>query len=246
MDGLSSNSVTASNPDAAIHPTAVVAELHRRWGPGQPLWVFGYASLIWRPEFPAAEQRSAVVHGWHRALRMRSRINRGTPERPGLVFALLPGGACRGEVHRLPAASAEAELLRLWQREMPTGVYTPRWLPCRTAQGVVPALAFTLRRSSEALLGRLPDAELLDILRHARGRYGSTLEYLTLTAQALRQRGIVDREIERLMALAASAGLAPAGWRQTTPAAARAAARSASVSTSSSTPGSSRSTGTAG
>ena len=44
------------------------------------VWVFGYASLIWRPEFIAAEQRPAIVHGWHRALQMRSRINRGTPE----------------------------------------------------------------------------------------------------------------------------------------------------------------------
>jgi len=210
MDGLSSISVTASNPDPATHPTAVLAQLHRRWGPRQSLWVFGYASLIWRPEFHAAEQRSAKVHGWHRALRMRSRINRGTPERPGLVFALLPGGACRGEVHRLPPDRAEAELERLWQREMPTGVYTPRWLPCRTDQGVVPALAFTLQRSSDACLGRLPDDEVLEILRHARGRYGSTLEYLVLTAQALRQRGIHDREIERLMRLARRAGLAPA------------------------------------
>lgn len=241
MDGLSSNSVTASIQHPIPQPGAVLAELRRHWGPQQALWIFGYASLIWRPEFHASEQRSALVHGWHRALRMRSRINRGTPERPGLVFALLPGGACRGEVYRLPAAQAEAELERLWLREMPTGVYTPRWLPCRTPQGLVPALAFTLSRRSDAYLGRLPDAQVLDILRHARGRYGTTLEYLAQTAHALRERGIVDREIERLMALAARAGLV-----QATPAAARAAARSASVSTSISTPGSSSSSGKAG
>lgn len=236
MDRLSGNSVTAS-----IQPAAVLEHLRRHAGPRADLWVFGYASLIWRPEFHAAEQRSALVHGWHRALRMRSRINRGTPERPGLVFALLPGGACRGEVYRLPAARAETELDRLWQREMPTGVYTPRWLPCHTPQGTVPALAFTLSRRHEACLDRLPDAQMLDILRHARGRYGTTLEYLVLTAEALRQRGIVDREIERLMRLAARGGLI-----QATPAAARAAARSASVSTSISTPGSSTCTATDG
>lgn len=236
MDGLSSNSVTAS-----IQPAGLLEQLRRQGGPTPDLWIFGYASLIWRPEFHADEQRNATVHGWHRALRMRSRINRGTPERPGLVFALLPGGACRGEVYKLPAARAEAELERLWQREMPTGVYTPRWLPCRTPQGTVPALAFTLSHRHEACLGRLPDAQILDILRHARGRYGTTLEYLVLTAEALRERGIIDREIERLMGLAARAGLI-----QATPAAARAAARSASVSTSISTPGSDTSTATEG
>ena len=68
----------------------------------------------------------------------------------------------------------------------------------------MPALAFTLSRRSPACLPRLPDAELLHILRHAHGRYGSTLDYLAETAAALHGRGMRDREIERLMALARS------------------------------------------
>ncbi len=228
-------------------PDTLLAELRRRFGPHCPLWVFGYASLIWRPEFDAAEQRPALVRGWHRTLRMRSHINRGTPDRPGLVFALLPGGACRGEAFRLSPQAAEAELQRLWQREMPTGVYTPRWLPCLTADGTVPALAFTLSRHSASYLGDLPDAQVLEILRHAHGRCGSTLDYLVETAVALRARKIHDREIERLMRLAGHAGLLTRErLAQGTPTAARAAARSAGVSTSIRTPSSSTSTGDAG
>jgi len=188
-------------------PAASLSALRHQWGGRGDLWIFGYASLIWRPEFEAAEHRTAMVHGWHRALRMRSRINRGTPQQPGLVFALLPGGACRGVVYRLPREHADTELERLWAREMPTGVYDPRWLPCRTPQGVVPALAFTLSRRSESFMGRLPDEQMLHILRHASGRYGTTLDYLARTAHALRQRGVHDREIERLMALARQHGL---------------------------------------
>ncbi len=187
---------------------AALSLLRRQWAAqGGQRWVFGYASLIWRPEFDAAEHRPALVHGWHRALRMRSRVNRGTPQQPGLVFALLPGGACRGMVYRLREDNAEAELERLWDREMPTGVYDPRLLPCRTAHGPVLALAFTLSRRSEACLPRLPDAELLHVLRHAQGRYGTTLEYLVRTAQALRASGVRDREVERQLALARRHGL---------------------------------------
>jgi cation transport protein ChaC len=189
------------DPQQALH------RLRHEWHGHAERWVFGYASLIWRPEFDAAEHRTALVHGWHRALRLRSRVNRGTPELPGLVFALLPGGACRGMVYRLRAETAEAELDRLWAREMPTGVYDARLLPCRTPQGTVAALAFTLSRRSEACLPRLPDEEVLHILRHARGRYGSTLEYLAETAGALRRHGVRDREIERLMALTRRHGL---------------------------------------
>lgn len=183
-------------------PRAMLEDTLRGWGGQGDLWVFGYASLIWRPEFDADEQRGAAVHGWHRALRMRSRINRGTPQRPGLVFALVTGGSCRGVAYRIERRRVEQELNRLWLREMPTGVYDPRWLPCRTPQGSVRALAFTLDRTSPAHTGELPDAELLEILRHASGRYGSTLDYLLETAASLRRCGIRDREIERLERLA--------------------------------------------
>lgn len=174
----------------------------------QDLWVFGYASLIWRPEFHAVEQRLARVHGHHRALQMRSRINRGTPQQPGLVFALVPGGSCRGMVYRIERERAEDELHRLWAREMPTGVYDPKWLPCRTAHGPVTALAFTLSRRSPNFTGELDEAALLRVLRHARGRYGSTLDYLVETAACLRRHGIHDRGVERQLALARRHGLA--------------------------------------
>jgi len=187
---------------------ALLARARHEWGGRSDLWIFGYASLLWRPEFEFSEHQAAHVHGWHRALRMASRINRGTPERPGLVFALLPGGSCQGAVYRIPRERVPDELERLWRREMPTGVYDPRWLGCRTAQGPVQALAFTLSRRSPQHTGVLPDAQLLDILRHARGRYGSTLEYLLETARALKDRGVRDREIERLVDLARRHSLA--------------------------------------
>ena len=189
-------------------PAEPLARLKAQWQGQHERWVFGYASLIWRPEFDAAEHRTALVHGWHRALRMRSRVNRGTAAEPGLVFALLPGGACRGVVYRLRPDNAESELTKLWAREMPTGVYDPRLLPCRTPQGTVLALAFTLARRNESCLAPLPDEQMLHILRHASGRYGSTLDYLVQTAQALQACGVHDREIQRLMRLARRHGLA--------------------------------------
>ena len=183
-------------------PAALLAEAVDSWGGRDDLWVFGYASLIWRPEFEAAEQRPAMVHGWHRALEMRSRINRGTPQCPGLVFALVPGGSCRGMAYRIERRRVRRELERLWEREMPTGVYDPKWLCSRTPQGPVTALGFTLSRSSPNHMGLVPDEQMLDILKTACGRYGSTLEYLLETASSLRRCGIRDREIERLVALA--------------------------------------------
>ena len=192
----------------AVRDTAaLLAQVQRQWGGESDLWVFGYASLIWRPEFDAAEHRPALVRGWHRAFQMRSRVNRGTPAQPGLVYALVSGGMCRGMVYRIPKDRGREELDRLWSREMPTGVYDPRWLRCQTAAGEVMALAFTLSRRSPNYTGRIDDHEMLRILRHAQGRYGSTLDYLVRTAETLRQHRMCDRESARLLELARRAGL---------------------------------------
>ena len=197
-------------PPSAPHrePSLMLEQARRRWGGQEDLWVFGYASLIWRPEFESAEARPARVHGWHRALEMRSRVNRGTPECPGLVFALVSGGSCRGMAYRIPRDQVELELARLWVREMPTGVYDPRWVPCRTEQGTVHALAFTLSRDSPNYTGALADACLVDVLSRACGRYGSTLAYVLETAKSLHRCGIRDRRVERLVALARRHALA--------------------------------------
>jgi cation transport protein ChaC len=188
-------------------PQSMLAQTRRHWGGRGDLWVFGYASLIWRPDFDAAEHRIATVHGWHRALAMRSRINRGTPERPGLVCALVSGGSCRGVAYRIAQRHADLALERLWEREMMTGVYDPRFVACRTPHGSVAALAFTLSRTSPSHTGHIADDEMLRILRTAAGRYGSTLDYLRETARCLRERGIRDHRLERLVALAHRHGL---------------------------------------
>ena len=171
------------------------------WGGSEDLWVFGYGSLIWRPDFDFVERRDARVHGWHRALKMWSRINRGTPQRPGLVFGMLSGGSCRGVVFRVDRSIAREVMISLWQREMVMGVYDPRWLPCHTPEGTVRSLAFTLSRKSPSHTGVLSDEEYRRIFAEAIGKYGTTHDYARATHEQLLQMGIEDRALARLLAL---------------------------------------------
>ncbi len=194
-------------------PAPMLARTLAEWGGQQDLWVFGYGSLIWRPGFPFVERHPARVHGWHRALKMWSRVNRGTPECPGLVLALLPGGSCQGMAFRIERAQVARILPPLWQREMVLGVYDPRWLPCRitaggAAQGTVRALAFTLSRRSPSHTGELTEAQYRRIFTQARGIYGSTHDYARATYDELRRLGIHDRALGRLLAYAAPDGAA--------------------------------------
>ncbi len=183
----------------ARDPQAMLEAAMRQWGGQEDLWLFGYGSLIWRPDFDFAERRPALVHGWHRALKMWSRVNRGTPENPGLVFALLSGGCCRGMVFRIRQHDAAAVLARLWEREMVLATYDPRWLAARTPQGPVRALAFTLSRQSPSHTGELTEAEYRRIFAEARGLYGTTHDYAHRTLEELRRHDIRDRNLERLL-----------------------------------------------
>ena len=169
---------------------------------GDDLWLFAYGSLIWKTEFDVAEKRPARVHGHHRALQMWSRVNRGTPERPGLVLALISGGSCCGMALRVKAEHVPAMLPQLWQREMPNPVYDPKWLTCQTDQGPVHALAFTLSRRSPSHTGTLSEERYRDIFSRSCGRYGTTLDYARRTFEGLKAHGIHDHALEKLLQLA--------------------------------------------
>jgi cation transport protein ChaC len=186
-------------PTPVRDPAPLLEATRAAWGGKSDLWVFGYASLIWRPDFEVAEQRMARVHGWHRALKMWSRVNRGTPDNPGLVFALLSGGSCHGMVLRVPRHDVPEVLQKLWLREMVTGVYDPKWLQCGTAEGPVRALAFTLSRKSSNFTGELPTARYKQIFSEATGRYGTTLDYARQTHDSLKEKGIHDHALRRLL-----------------------------------------------
>lgn len=170
----------------------------REWRDGEDVWVYGYGSLIWRPDFDFVERRLATLHGHHRALCLWSRVNRGTPECPGLVFGLDRGGSCRGVVYRLAGRQVPDYFPALWDREMSTGAYLPRWLRCTTEHGPVNALVFIMNRANPAYIRALPEPELLAIVRRASGRYGPCTEYVVQTAQALRQAGIRDARLEQI------------------------------------------------
>jgi cation transport protein ChaC len=180
---------------AAARPAALA-----HWDRKSDLWLFGYGSLIWNPGLPTLEAVRGKVHGYHRGLYLWSRVNRGTPEQPGLVLALDRGGSCTGMAFRLAGADAIEHLQVLWRREMAMASYRPAWLPCTLADGRrVEALAFVMRRDATSYTGKLSDPIVRTVLGCASGRYGTTLDYVSRTVEALRESGMPDRALEALL-----------------------------------------------
>jgi cation transport protein ChaC len=169
------------------------------WDGRDPVWVFGYGSLIWRPEFDFDRKIRGLVYGYHRSLCLWSHLYRGTPDRPGLVLGLEPGGSVHGVAFRIPAEIAREHLRALWKRELFTGSYVPRWLGVRTESGErVTAIGFVMNRAAPGYAGELDRGTMLDTVCTASGQYGSCAEYLLSTVRSLAEHRIHDRHLAQL------------------------------------------------
>jgi glutathione-specific gamma-glutamylcyclotransferase len=162
--------------------------------PKGELWIFGYGSLMWHAGFPHDRREPALVSGWHRAFCVSSAGHRGTPEWPGLVVALQPGGTCRGLAIRAEAPHGAATLAYLWQREMTLAEgYRPHRVSALLAGGrVVEALTFIADPGHEAYAGALPLADAARRIATARGLRGSNRDYLSRTLEQMALLGIRD------------------------------------------------------
>lgn len=180
---------------------------------GAGWWVFAYGSLLWNPLFPFAEARPALLRGLHRRFCLYSMASRGTPDAPGLVLGLEPGGACTGVVYRLPAPVALDELHLLWRREMVVGSYRPKWVGVQAGDRRLVALTFTVRHDHPQYTGRLSPDEVARIIAKAAGAFGSSLDYLERTRVALVTHGIVDAYLEAIAGKVAALRNARSGPR---------------------------------
>lgn len=195
----------ANQPDIHWRTEAEMAfsleEILQRHDAAQDLWVFGYGSLIWNPAFEFAEKRLALLRAWHRRFCLKMLVGRGTPETPGLMLALDHGGACKGVAFRIAAEKVRGELGILWQREMFGGAYHARWVCLEAVEGIkIQAVTFVVNREHPRYLKDLSVEETAALIATGRGEFGSSREYLENTVEYLRELGLRDAGLSRIVA----------------------------------------------
>ncbi len=164
------------------------------------MWVFGYGSLVWNPDFPVAEQRVATLPGYRRTFCMRSIHHRGSEAVPGLVLALDedPGAACRGVAFRVDPGHEAATLVALRERELISSAYLERVVPLDLSDGRrVDAVAYVIDAEHEQYCD-LTLEEQARIIATATGGRGPNDEYLFNTAAHLAELGIGDADLDWL------------------------------------------------
>lgn len=169
----------------------------------EELWVFGYGSLMWRPNFKLDEALPAVVMGVHRSLCVYDFDFRGTPQKPGLVLGLDRGGACRGMAFRVVKGNEDATIAYLREREQITDVYREACRPVSLLDGSqreVSALCYLTDRSHRHYAGHLSIEEQLGLVQVAHGQFGTNIDYVLNTVRHLKEGGIYDASLMMLAA----------------------------------------------
>lgn len=167
----------------------------------QPLWVFGYGSLVWNPGFAWSSRVLARLDGFQRSFCMRSIHHRGTVQDPGLVLALdaAEGATCHGVAFEIAPQIAEETLEYLRARELISAAYLETRQNLVLADGRrIEAVAYVIDRDHDQYCGGLALEEQARILAHAVGGRGPNWEYLHQTAAHLAQLGLPDPELEWL------------------------------------------------
>ncbi len=171
-----------------------------------PVWIFGYGSLVWRPSFPYAEQRRALVRGFERRFWQGSTDHRGVPGTPGRVVTLIENGdaRCVGVAYGLEDASQGSVLEDLDHRER--GGYLQRRVELEFTEGdSVEGLLYLATPDNPNYLGVASLAEIAAQVRASSGPSGSNAEYVVRLASALRELDAQDAHVFELEAELAKA-----------------------------------------
>ncbi|HSO42416.1 MAG TPA: gamma-glutamylcyclotransferase [Rhodospirillales bacterium] len=162
-------------------------------------WVFGYGSLMWRPGFAHSGSVPALLRGYNRSFCVYSHHYRGTPEQPGLVLGLAPGGVCRGLAFRVPRVREAAVRDYLDERELVSYAYIPRMLAVEIPGGEVEAYTFVADPAHRQFAGNLGIERSAEIIMEARGIAGLNRDYLINTVRHLEREGFADDSLHPLL-----------------------------------------------
>jgi len=163
------------------------------------VWIFGYGSLMWRPDMVFKERRPARIQGWVRRFWQGSHDHRGVPQAPGRVVTLVeaPGESCAGVAYLIERRIADDTFARLDFREK-NGYERHRvGLTFDDGSGAR-GVAYVAARGNHAYLGPAPMDDIVAQVRTAAGPSGSNADYVLALAAALRTLGMDDTHVFEL------------------------------------------------
>ncbi len=165
-------------------------------------WVFGYGSLVWRPDIEHDEAVPARIVGWARRFWQSSTDHRGVPGAPGRVATLVPEprGQVIGRAYRIPESVLDQTLARLDHRER--GGYAREILPLLPLDGdgaFAEGLVYRATPDNPNWAGPAPIRQIARQVLASVGPSGPNPEYLLRLHEALAAWDAVDDHLDAIV-----------------------------------------------
>ncbi|KAM9788123.1 glutathione-specific gamma-glutamylcyclotransferase 1-like [Syngnathus typhle] len=155
------------------------------------LWVFGYGSLVWKPDFVYQKRIIGYIKGYKRRFWHGDDFYRGDKKNPGRVATLVKDQeACTwGVAYEVSDAQAIDAFQYLNMREVVRGGYVMEnmeFIPREKAVDTVHALVYIATSDNPAYLGPASDQEIANQVAVCRGKTGHNIEYVLQLANFMR------------------------------------------------------------
>ena len=171
------------------------------WTSGD-LWVFGYGSLIWKPDLTFKARKVCCVKGFLRRYWQGSTDHRGVPGAPGRVVTLVPGTPteeCWGAAYCIDEADVPSALVQLDHREK--GGYERRDVTLYLSDGTELSphgMLYIACGENDEFLGDAPAADIAAQIAASAGPSGPNREYFDRLRAALEDLRIDDPHISEI------------------------------------------------
>ncbi|XP_047201294.1 glutathione-specific gamma-glutamylcyclotransferase 1-like isoform X2 [Girardinichthys multiradiatus] len=143
------------------------------------LWIFGYGSLVWKPDFAYKKRKVGYIKGYKRRFWHGDDFHRGDKEK----------ASTWGVAYEVPESHMEESLQYLNIREVMLGGYTTKmveFVPKEKSHGPLLALVYIATSDNPIYLGPASDMEIAAQISISSGKTGHNIEYLLRLAEFMR------------------------------------------------------------
>ncbi|XP_076004866.1 glutathione-specific gamma-glutamylcyclotransferase 1 [Genypterus blacodes] len=157
------------------------------------LWIFGYGSLVWKPDFKYQRSQVGYIRGFKRRFWHGDNFHRGNDELPGRVVTLIEedDASTWGVAFEVTGAQVDESLKYLNVRETVCGGYVTKMVDFFPEEAELPpvqALVYIATADNALYLGPASPEEIGAQIAVSRGKTGHNLEYLLRLAAFMKGR----------------------------------------------------------